>query len=60
MNIKNDLKVSSATIADISSHMDKEGFQLAVKKIVAEEWANQWADKINKVWPPRLKRFIGK
>ena len=32
VNIKNDLKVSSATIADVSSHMDKKGFQLAIKK----------------------------
>ena len=60
VNIKNDLKVSSATIADVSSHMDKKGFQLAIKKIEAEEWANQWADKINKAWSSRLKKFLGK
>jgi uncharacterized protein YerC len=48
VNIKNDLKVSSATIADISSDMNKKGFKLAIKKIEAEEWANQWADKIKK------------
>lgn len=48
-NIKENLKVSSATIASVQSDMDKPGFQLALKKIEAEEWANQWANKIKKV-----------
>src|SRR3972149_6409936 len=47
-NIKDNLKVSSATIAVIQSVMDKPGFKLALKKIEAEEWANQWADRIKK------------
>ncbi len=51
-NIKNNLKVSSATIADVSSMMKKKGFEEAIKKLEAEEWANQWADKI--------KKFVGK
>ncbi len=50
-NIKENLKVSSATIADVSSLLNNPGFSLAIKKIEAEEWANQWADKI--------KKFIG-
>lgn len=50
-NIKQNLKVSSATIAEISSLMKTPGFQLALKKIEAEEWANQWAEKI--------KKFVG-
>lgn len=45
-NIKRNLKVSSATIAEISSNMNKGGFSLALKKIEAEEWANKWAKKI--------------
>lgn len=45
-NIKDNLKVSSATIASVQSMMDKPGFKLALKKIEAEEWANQWAEKI--------------
>jgi uncharacterized protein YerC len=49
-NIKQNLKVSSATIAEISSFMEKPGVKLAIQKIEAEEWANQWAKKI--------KRFI--
>ena len=47
-NIKDNLKVSSATIATIQSMMDKPGFKLALKKIEAEEWANQWAERIKK------------
>lgn len=47
-NIKQNLKVSSATIADLSEQMSKKGFILALKKIEAEEWANQWAQKFQK------------
>lgn len=47
-NIKDNLKVSSATIASVQQVMDKEGFKLGVKKMEAEEWANQWAEKIKK------------
>ena len=38
-NIKENLKVSSATIADVSSLLSNPGFSLAIKKIEAEEWA---------------------
>lgn len=47
-NIKDNLKVSSATIASVQSAMDRPGFKLALKKIEAEEWAAQWAVKIKK------------
>ena len=47
-NIKENLKVSSATIATVQAMMTKPGFQLILKKVEAEEWANQWADKIKK------------
>ncbi len=49
-NIKENIKVSSATIASVQSMIDKPGFKLALKKIEAEEWANKWSEKI--------KRFI--
>lgn len=49
-NIKTNLKVSSATIAEVSSNIKKGNFELAVKKIEAEEWANKWAEKIKKIW----------
>jgi len=47
-NIKNNLKVSSATIASIQNTLDTEGMKIALKKIEAEEWANVWAEKIKK------------
>lgn len=45
-NIKENLKVSSATIATIQSEIQKPGFKLALKKLEAEEWANVWSEKI--------------
>jgi len=51
-NIKQNLKVSSATIASAQTLLDKKGVQNALKKIEAEEWANQWSEKI--------KKFVGK
>jgi len=47
-NIKENLKVSSATIAAIRSLTQKPGIKLALTKIEAEEWANHWAEKIKK------------
>lgn len=46
--IKKNLKVSSATIANVDKMMDKngEGFSLALRKIEAEQWASQTAKKI--------------
>jgi len=48
-NIKQNLKSSSATIAEISNLAKKKGFELALKKIEAEEWAEVWAQKIKKI-----------
>lgn len=45
-NIKDNLKVSSATIASVQTQIDSKGLKLAIEKIEAEEWANQWAEKI--------------
>jgi len=47
-NIKQNLKVSSATIAATLALMEKPGFALALKKMEAEEWANVWAKRIKK------------
>ena len=47
-NIKDNLKVSSATIASVQTLMNKPGIKLILKKVEAEEWANQWAEKIKK------------
>lgn len=48
-NIRDNLKVSSATISTISEMMKRKGFQNALKKVEAEEWANVWAEKIKKI-----------
>jgi uncharacterized protein YerC len=48
-NIKENLKVSSATITTVQALMKKPGFELALKKIGAEEWANVWAERIKKI-----------
>jgi uncharacterized protein YerC len=47
-NIKQNLKVSSATVAAAQELMGKPGFKLAIKKMEAEEWANVWSEKIKK------------
>lgn len=48
-NIKRNLKVSSATIADSVNNLKKKGVELGLKKIEAEEWANKWIDKIRRI-----------
>jgi uncharacterized protein YerC len=47
-NIKENLKVSSATIATIQTLMATPGLKLAMKQMEAEEWANVWAERIKK------------
>ena len=47
-NIKENLKVSSATVATIQNLMGKSGFKLALKNLEADEWANVWSEKIKK------------
>lgn len=45
--IKERLKVSSATISSVAEQIEKgEGFKIALKKIEADEWAERWAEKI--------------
>ena len=46
-NIKNTLKVSSATIASVQEQMGDPGIQQALQKVKAEEWADEWAGKIS-------------
>lgn len=48
-NIKENLKVSSATIATAQDSINKPGIKLALKFMEAEEWANQWAEKIKNI-----------
>lgn len=51
-NIKNNLKVSSATIATIGNLMQTPGMKLAIKQMEAEEWANVWEKKIKGIFKP--------
>lgn len=48
--IKDALKLSSATISVISDQLEKgKGLKMALKKIQADEWADKWAIKIKKI-----------
>lgn len=47
-NIRQNLKVSSATIATAQDISGREGIKYAIKLMEAEEWANQWSEKIKK------------
>ena len=48
-NIKENLKVSSATVSDVQKITEKEGIKLALKKVEAEEWSEKWEKKIKKI-----------
>lgn len=50
-NIKENLKVSSATIASVQGMMERPGFVELLKLVEAEEFANLWSEKIGKVLP---------
>jgi len=45
-NIKQNLKVSSATIASVQQSIKQNGWKAALQKIEAEEWATKWEQKI--------------
>ncbi len=47
--IKQEIKVSSATIASVQNALEQNspGFSLALQYIKAEEWASKWTDKLS-------------
>lgn len=45
-NIRRNLKVSSATIAAIHQELKKPGWRRIMTKIMAEEWAVKWENRI--------------
>jgi uncharacterized protein YerC len=47
-DIKNNLKVSSATIATVAETMGNPGVVEVIRRIKAEEWASEWTDKISR------------
>ena len=53
--IKENLKVSSATIATIQQDLKKPGWQAAMKKVMAEEWATKWEEKIKNMLGKKAK-----
>lgn len=53
-DIGGQLKVSSATIAMVAEQMGDSGYQELVRRIKAEEWAEEWSGKLGK----RLRRFL--
>lgn len=53
-NIRENLKVSSATIASVAESMGNPGITAALQKVKAEEWAEGWSGKIERL----VKRFL--
>jgi uncharacterized protein YerC len=47
-NIMQNLHASLGDVKRTKKLLNKEGIKLALKKIEAEEWANQWSEKIKK------------
>jgi uncharacterized protein YerC len=48
-NIKRNLLATLKEISEAKELLKKEGVKLAIKKIEADEWATQWAEKIKKL-----------
>lgn len=46
-DIKDQLKVSSATISSVAGQMGNPGIQAALLRIKAEVWADEWSKKIS-------------
>lgn len=47
-DIKNQLKVSSATIAVVAEQIGNPGYQEVIRRVKADEWATEWSGKIGK------------
>jgi len=47
-DVKNNIKVSSATIASVAENLGNSGWQEMIRRIKAEEWASAWTDRISK------------
>lgn len=45
-DVKNNIKVSSATIASVAENVGNSGWQEVIRRIKAEEWASDWTEKI--------------
>lgn len=47
-NIKRNLQATTGEIKNAQELLKTNGVKLALKKIEAEEWANQWVERIKK------------
>lgn len=47
-DVKNNIKVSSATIATVAENLGNEGWQNVIRRVKAEAWAEEWTEKISK------------
>jgi uncharacterized protein YerC len=48
-NIKRNLKATSKEITEAKKLLKKEGITLALKKIEADKWADEWARRIKRI-----------
>jgi len=53
-DVKNNIKVSSATIASVAENVGNPGWQEMIRRIKAEQWASEWSDRISK----GIRRFL--
>lgn len=44
------LKVSTATISSVTEQMKKPGFLLALRKLKVESWAEEWSEKLLRIF----------
>ncbi|HBD02069.1 TPA: hypothetical protein DD448_02320 [Candidatus Collierbacteria bacterium] len=54
-HIRETLKVSSATIANVAEGMNKRGIQMALARVKAEEWADVWSIRLSKALEKLMK-----
>lgn len=49
-NIQNNLRVSSATIAEGKELVKKVSVKNIIRRVDADLWADKWSEKIKKLW----------
>jgi uncharacterized protein YerC len=54
-HIKDILKVSTATIANVADSMNKRGMQMALQRVKAEEWADVWSIRLSRAIEKLMK-----
>ena len=54
-HVRETLKVSSATIANVAEGMNKRGIQMALARVKAEEWADVWSIRLSKALEKLMK-----